>query len=94
MEIFCSRDHPVMPTLVRPPPMSYANVNDMLAKRWISVHRSTIYCWFIEYAPILRQKLKRYQFTHVASMKPISKSNGIIHIVPLAWHHIRFLLFA
>ncbi|CNB53778.1 IS6 family transposase [Yersinia intermedia] len=48
-------------------PMSYANVSDMLAERGISVHRSTIYRWFIEYAPILRQKLKRYQFTHADS---------------------------
>ncbi|MGP2541174.1 hypothetical protein [Yersinia sp. 2541 StPb PI] len=33
-------------------PMSYANVSDMLAERGVSVHRSTIYRWFIEYAPI------------------------------------------
>lgn len=48
-------------------PMSYANVSDMLAECEISVHRSTIYQWFIEYAPILRQKLRRYQFTHADS---------------------------
>ncbi|MCB5320410.1 IS6 family transposase [Yersinia massiliensis] len=48
-------------------PMSYTNVSDMLAERGISVHRSTIYRWFIEYAPLLRQKLKRYQFTHADS---------------------------
>ncbi len=44
--------------------MSYANVSDILAERGISVHRSTIYRWFIEYAPVLRKKLKRYQFTY------------------------------
>jgi IS6 family transposase len=47
--------------------MSYANVSDMLAECGVSVHRSTIYRWFIEYAPILRQKLRRYQFTHTDS---------------------------
>ncbi|CFR29136.1 transposase [Yersinia frederiksenii] len=48
-------------------PMSYANVSDMLAERGISVHRSTIYRWFIEYAPLLRKKLNRYQFTYTDS---------------------------
>jgi transposase-like protein len=42
--------------------MSYANLSDMLAKRGISVNRSTIYHWFIEYTPSLRKKLRRYQF--------------------------------
>ena len=41
-------------------PMSYANVSDMLAERGISVNRSTIYRWFIEYSPALRMKLRRY----------------------------------
>ena len=45
------------------PPMSYANLSDMLAERGISVNRSTIYRWNIEYAPSLRKKLRRYQFT-------------------------------
>ena len=31
------------------------------------VHRSTIYRWFIEYAPILRKKLKKYQFIRAVS---------------------------
>jgi transposase-like protein len=31
-----------------------ANLSDMLAERGISVNRSTIYRWFIEYAPVLR----------------------------------------
>ena len=43
-------------------PLSYAHVSDMLAERGISVHRSTIYRWFIQYAPVLRKKLKKYQF--------------------------------
>ncbi len=43
-------------------PMSYANISDMLAKRGISVDRSTIYRWFIEYSPSLRKKLRYYQF--------------------------------
>ena len=48
-------------------PLSYANVSDMLAERGISVHRSTIYRWFIEYSPILREKLKKYQFIRTVS---------------------------
>ncbi|PSU85253.1 IS6 family transposase [Photobacterium kishitanii] len=43
-------------------PMSYANLSDMLAERGIAVNRSTIYRWFIEYAPSLRKKLRCYQF--------------------------------
>ncbi len=31
-------------------PLSYAHVSDMLAERGVSVHRSTIYRWFIQYA--------------------------------------------
>ncbi len=58
-------------------PLSYANVSDMLAERGISVHRSTIYRWFIEYAPILRKKLKNInsfgQFPLGSSMKLTSK---------------------
>ncbi len=42
--------------------MSYANISDMLAERGISVDRSTIYRWFIEYSPSLRKKLRHYQF--------------------------------
>lgn len=42
-------------------PMSYANLSDMLQERGISVHRSTIYRWFIEFAPPLRKKMRRYQ---------------------------------
>ncbi len=30
--------------------MSYANLRDMLGERGISVNRSTIYRWFIEYS--------------------------------------------
>ncbi|WP_305812742.1 IS6 family transposase [Photobacterium leiognathi] len=48
-------------------PMSYANISDMLAERGISVNRSTIYRWFIEYSPALRKKLHRYQFIRVDS---------------------------
>ncbi len=44
-------------------PMSYANISDIvLAERGISVDRSTIYRWFIEYSPSLRKKLRHYQF--------------------------------
>ena len=42
-------------------PMSYANLSDMLQERGISVNRSTIYRWFIEFAPSLRKKVRRYQ---------------------------------
>ncbi|MGF1907757.1 IS6 family transposase [Aliivibrio salmonicida] len=49
-------------------PMSYANLSDMLAERGISVNRSTIYRWFIEYSPKLRKKLRRnYQFIQTDS---------------------------
>lgn len=57
--------------------LSYANVSDMLAEQGISVHRSTIYRWFIEYAPVLRKKLKNInlleQFLHGNWMKLTSK---------------------
>ncbi len=43
-------------------PMSYANCSDMLTERGVSVNRSTIYRWFMEYAPALRKKLRRHQF--------------------------------
>lgn len=42
-------------------PLSYANLSDMLQERGISVNRSTIYRWFIEYSPSLRKKLRQYQ---------------------------------
>lgn len=58
-------------------PLSYANVSDMLAERGISVHRSTIYRWFIEYATILRKNSKNINsfglFPLGRSMKPMSK---------------------
>ena len=47
--------------------MVYANLSDMLAKRGGSVNRSTIYRWFIEYAPALRKKLRRHQFIRADS---------------------------
>ncbi|MGF1905482.1 IS6 family transposase [Aliivibrio salmonicida] len=48
--------------------MSYTNLSDMLAERGISVNRSTIYRWFIEYSPKLRKKLRRnYQFIQTDS---------------------------
>lgn len=54
-------------------PLSYANVSDVLAEREISVHRTTIYRWFIEYAPILSKKLKKYQFIRTVSVStPLS----------------------
>ncbi|MGX9522770.1 IS6 family transposase [Vibrio mediterranei] len=49
-------------------PMSYANLSDMLQERGISVNRSTIYRWFIEYAPALRKKLRRRQFIRADSL--------------------------
>ncbi|HBN6206083.1 TPA: IS6 family transposase [Vibrio parahaemolyticus] len=48
-------------------PMSYANLSDMLQERGISVNRSTIYRWFIEFAPSLRKKVRRYQMIHADS---------------------------
>ena len=48
-------------------PMSYANLSDMLQERGISVNRSTIYRWFIEYTPALRKKLRRRQFIRADS---------------------------
>ena len=48
-------------------PMSYVNLSDMLAERGISVNRSTIYRWFIEYAPSLRKKLRHHQFIKMNS---------------------------
>ncbi len=48
-------------------PMSYANLSDMLQERGISVNRSTIYRWFIEYAPALRKKVRRRQFIRADS---------------------------
>ncbi|CAH1528858.1 hypothetical protein THF1D04_220059 [Vibrio owensii] len=42
--------------------MSYANLSDMLQERGISVNRSTIYRWFIEFAPSLRKKIRRYRY--------------------------------
>ncbi len=47
--------------------MSYANLRDMLQERGVSVNRSTIYRWFIEYAPALRKKLRRRQFIRADS---------------------------
>ncbi len=32
-----------------------------------SVHRSTLYRWFIEYGPTLRKKLRHYQFIRTDS---------------------------
>lgn len=43
-------------------PLSYAHLSAMLEERGISVNRSTIYRWFVEYAPKLRRVFRRYQF--------------------------------
>ncbi|GAL09428.1 mobile element protein [Vibrio astriarenae] len=43
--------------------MSHANLSDMLQERGISVNRSTIYRWFIEYAPALRKKINSLEQT-------------------------------
>ncbi len=48
-------------------PMSYVNLSDMLQERGISVNRSMIYRWFIEYAPALRKKLRRRQLIRADS---------------------------
>ena len=48
-------------------PLSYANVSDMLDEHGISLYRLMIYRWFIEYAPVLRKKLKKYQFIQAVS---------------------------
>ncbi|ATF10167.1 Mobile element protein (plasmid) [Candidatus Enterovibrio altilux] len=47
--------------------MSYANLSDMLAERGVSVNCSTLYHWFMEYAPALRKKLRRHQFIRADS---------------------------
>lgn len=61
-------------------PLSYAHVSDMLAERGISVHRSTIYRWFIEYAPVLRKNSKSISLFVLlppgSSMKPMSRLTG------------------
>lgn len=41
--------------------MSYGNLIDILQERGISVNRSTIYRWFIEFSPPLRKKVRWYQ---------------------------------
>nr|UNJ79696.1 Mobile element protein [Morganella morganii] len=38
--------------------LSYVNVSDMLAERGGAAHHSTIYRWFIEYAPIFCKNSK------------------------------------
>lgn len=55
-------------------PMSYANLSDMLTKRGISVNRSTIYRWFIQYGTALRKKLRRYQFIRIGSSWQLDKT--------------------
>ena len=37
------------------------HLSDVLQERGISVNRSTIYRWFIEFAPSLRKKVRHYQ---------------------------------
>ncbi len=47
----------------------------MLAERGISVNRSTIYRWFIEYSPKLRKKLRRnYQFIQTDSFGQLDET--------------------
>ena len=58
--------------------MSYANLSEMLAERGISVNRSTIYRWFIEYSPALRKKLRRYQFNRVESSWQLDETYVIV----------------
>lgn len=78
-------------------PLSYAHVSDMLAERGISVHRSTIYRWFIQYAPVLRKKLKNINsfglFPPGSSMKLMSEltENGFIFTVQLINTAIRWI---
>lgn len=69
--------------------MSYASLSDMLAERGISVNRSTIYHWFIEYSPKLHKKLCRnYQFIKIDSSWQLDetyvkvKGNGTICTEP------------
>ena len=57
--------------------MSYANISDMLAERGISVNRSTIYRWFIEFLPKLRKKSRRnYQFIRTDLSGQLDKSTS------------------
>ncbi|PSW05443.1 IS6 family transposase [Photobacterium lipolyticum] len=66
-------------------PMSYAKLSDMLAERGISVNRSTIYRWFIEYAPALRKKLRRHQFIRTDSSWQLDETNVK---VKGKWHYL------
>ncbi|ATF08602.1 Mobile element protein [Candidatus Enterovibrio altilux] len=58
-------------------PMSYANLSDMLAERGVSVNRSTIYCWFMEYAQHYARSYvainSSEQILRGSSMKPTSR---------------------
>jgi transposase-like protein len=54
--------------------MSYANLSDMLQERGISVNRSTIYRWCIEYSPKLRKKLRRHQFIQADTSWQLDKT--------------------
>ena len=57
-----------MPSLVRFDPNELREPQRHAGRaREISVNRSTIYRWFIEYAPALRKKLRRHQFIRTDS---------------------------
>lgn len=59
--------------------MSYANLSDMLQERGISVNRSTIYRWFIEFAPSLRKKVRRYQMINADSSWQLENKNPVLN---------------
>lgn len=65
--------------------MSYANLSDILQERGISVNRSTIYRWFIEYAPALRKKLRHHQFIRIDSPWQLDDTNVK---VKGKWHYL------
>lgn len=57
-----------------------SNVSDILAERGILVHHSTIYRWFIEDAPVLRKKLKKYQFIRAVSSWQLDETYAKVNI--------------
>jgi len=57
----------------------------MLAERGISVNRSTIYRWYIEYAPVLRKKLRCHQFIRTDSSSLIDET---FVKVKGKWHYL------
>ncbi|SON51530.1 conserved protein of unknown function [Vibrio tapetis subsp. tapetis] len=66
-------------------PMSYANLSDMLAEREVSINRSIIYRWFMEFATALRKKLRRHQFIRTDSSWQLDETYAK---VKGKWHYL------